>query len=67
MIRIATKLADFKLNFSLNKKYKEIAGRLNNKSIIGSHIISNIAPTKANLYAFIKRVDTQNKDTNMLK
>ncbi len=56
-----------KLNFSLSKKYNEITGRQNIKSIIGSHRISKITPTKANLYAFIKRVDTQNMDTNMLK
>ena len=56
-----------KLNFSLSKKYNEITGRQNIKSIIGSHRISKTTPTKAYLYAFIKRIETQNMDTNMLK
>ncbi len=47
IIKMAQKYADFTLNFSLNKKYKQINGRLNANKIIGSQSISKMAPSKA--------------------
>lgn len=46
IIKMAQKYADFTLNFSLNKKYKQINGRLNANKIIGSQSISKWHPVK---------------------
>ena len=49
-------------NLSFAQKIKATIGKTNSTSNVGNHTISNIAPTNANLYTFIKRLVIQIPD-----
>lgn len=50
-------------NLSFAQKINATIGKTNMTSNVGNHNISNIAPTNANLYTFIKRLVIQIADT----
>ena len=50
-------------NLSFAQKINATIGKTNMTSNVGNHNISNIAPTNANLYTFIKRLVIQIPDT----